>query len=110
MLAVVAADAGEAALEVAAVEEFVDHLGDDAAEEAIAGLVLLRINLLELGIVAVSALPERGLFGISGAIELHGPAVSGGAGRPGPAYMWTCEQYWMCVQYRERKPYSPTVH
>ncbi len=101
MLTLVAAYAGEAALEVAAVQEFVDHLGDDGAEEAIAGLVLLRIDLFELGIVAVGALPERGLFGISGAIELHGPAVSGGAGRPGPAYNWTCEQYWTSVQFCE---------
>jgi hypothetical protein len=71
VLAMVAPDAGEAALQVAAVEEFVDHLGDDGAEEAVAGLVLLGIDFLELVVVAVGALPERRLFRISGAIGLH---------------------------------------
>jgi hypothetical protein len=36
VLAMVAADAGEAALQVAAVQEFVDHLGDDRAQPALA--------------------------------------------------------------------------
>ena len=39
VLAMVAADPGEAALQVAAVQELVDHLGDDGAQEAVAGLV-----------------------------------------------------------------------
>ena len=71
VFAMVAADAREAALQVAAVEEFVDHLGDDGAEEAVAGLVLLGIDVLELVIVAVGALPKRRFLRISGAIDLH---------------------------------------
>jgi len=71
MLAMVAANPGESALQVAAVEEFVDDFGDDGAQGAVARLVSLRANLLELVVVAVGALPERGLFRISGAIHLH---------------------------------------
>jgi hypothetical protein len=40
VLAMVAADAGEAAGQVATFQELVNHLGDDGAEEAVAGLVL----------------------------------------------------------------------
>ena len=59
MAAVVAADAGEAPVEIAAVEEFVDDLGHDGAQGAEAGLVVVRVDLDELGKVAVGAL--RGL-------------------------------------------------
>jgi hypothetical protein len=45
VVAIVAANAGEAAGQVAAVQEFVDHLGDDGTEQAIAGLVLLGVDL-----------------------------------------------------------------
>ena len=62
MLAMVAADPREATLQVAAVQELVDYLGDDGAQEAVAGLVLLRIDVLELVVMAVGALPERRLF------------------------------------------------
>ena len=58
VLAVVAANAGKAALEVAALEEFVDDLGDDGAEGAEAGLVILGIGLLECVIMMVGTLPE----------------------------------------------------
>ena len=71
MLAMVAANPGEAALQVAAVQELVDDLGDDGAQDAVARLVSLRISRLELVVVAVGALPERRLFRISGAIDLH---------------------------------------
>ena len=67
----VAANPGEAALQVAAFQELVDHLGDDGAQEAVARLVFLGISLLELVVVAVGALPERRLLRISGAIDLH---------------------------------------
>jgi predicted DNA-binding transcriptional regulator YafY len=69
LVAVVAANPGEAALQVAAVEKFVDHFGDDRAQDAVARLVSLRVHLLELLVVAVDALPERRLFRISGAIN-----------------------------------------
>lgn len=69
--AVVAADAGEAAVEVAAVEEFVDDLRDDGAQGAEAGLVFARVGCAEVGEVAVGALPEGRLARVSGAVELH---------------------------------------
>lgn len=43
MLAVVAAHAGEAVFEVAAVEELVDDLRDDGAQEAVPGLILFLV-------------------------------------------------------------------
>ena len=49
VLAVIAADAGEPALEVAAVEELVDDLRDDGAQEAVAGLVALLVDVQERG-------------------------------------------------------------
>jgi hypothetical protein len=67
----VAPNPGEPALQIAALEELVDHLWDDGPQAAVAGLVLLRICLLELVIVAVGALPQRRLLRISGAINLH---------------------------------------
>ena len=71
MATVVAADAGEAAVEVAAVEEFVDNLEHDGAQGAEAGLVVVRIGFDELGEVAVGALPEERLLWIAGAVKLH---------------------------------------
>ena len=68
----VTADADEAAVEVAAVEEFVDDLRDDGAQGAEAGLVVVRVGFDEGGEVAVGALPERGLARIAGAMEVHG--------------------------------------
>jgi len=69
--AVVAADAGEAAVEVAAVEEFMDDLRDDGAQGAEVGLVVLRIDLGEGGEVAVGALPEGRLARVAGAVKVH---------------------------------------
>ena len=48
LLAMVAAEAGEAAVEVA-VEEFMDDLRDDRAQGAEAGLVVLRVDFDEGG-------------------------------------------------------------
>ena len=45
VLAMVAANPGEAALQVAAIQELVDHLWDDGPQAAVAGLVLLGISL-----------------------------------------------------------------
>jgi hypothetical protein len=67
----VTADADEAAIEVAAVEEFVDDLGHDGAQGAEAGLVFLWVEFDELGEVAVGALPEGRLARVAGAVKLH---------------------------------------
>ena len=67
----VAADPGEAAVEVAAVEEFVDNLEHDGAQGAEAGLVVVRIGFDELGEVAMGALPEERLSRVAGAVKLH---------------------------------------
>jgi len=67
----VAADSRESALQVATVQKLVNDLGNDRAQAALAGLVSLRVNSLELVVVPVGALPERRLFRISGAIDLH---------------------------------------
>ena len=56
--AVVAANAGKAALEVAALEEFVDDFGNDGAEGAEAGLAGLGVDFLEVVVVVVGALPQ----------------------------------------------------
>ena len=71
VLAMVAADPGEPAFQVAAIEKFVNHLGDDGAQPAVTRLVSIRIDLLKLVIVPVGALPERRLFWVAGAIGLH---------------------------------------
>ena len=73
--AVVSADAGEAAVEVAAVEEFVDDLRDDGAQGTEAGLIVVRVGFDELGEVPVGALPEGRAARIAGAVEVHGPQV-----------------------------------
>jgi hypothetical protein len=48
MLAVVATNPGEAALQVPTVQEFVDDLGNDGAQGTVTRLVSLRVNLFEL--------------------------------------------------------------
>ena len=73
--AMIAADPGEATIEVAAFEEFVDDLRDDGAQGAKAGLVFLRVEFDERGEVAVDALPEGRLSRVAGAVEVHGPQV-----------------------------------
>ena len=72
MAAVVAADAGEAAVEVAAVEEFADDLRDDRAQGTEAGLVVVRVGYDEGGEVTVGALPEGRAARVAGAVGLHG--------------------------------------
>jgi hypothetical protein len=57
VLAMVAADPGEAARQVAAFEELVNDLRDDGPQATEARLVLFGINPLELVVVAVDALP-----------------------------------------------------
>ena len=59
MLAMVAANPGETALQVAALQEFVHHLGDNGSQDAVARLVGLGISRLELFVVAVGNLPQR---------------------------------------------------
>jgi hypothetical protein len=59
VLAVVATDAGEAAFEVAAIQELVNHLRDDRAQEAVLGLVLLLVGVQKRVEMPRQALPER---------------------------------------------------
>ena len=78
MAAVVATDAGEAAFEIAAVEEFVDDLREDRAQRTEAGLVVAGVGCDERGEVAVDALPEGRVLWVAGAVKLHGePPVAG---------------------------------
>ena len=70
--AMVAADTGETAVEVAAVEEFVDDLRDDGTQGAEAGLVVVAVGFDEGGEVAVGALPEGRVARVAGAVGLHG--------------------------------------
>lgn len=72
VFAMVAANAGEAARQVAAIEILVDHFRNDGAQQAVTGLVLFGVDLFEVVVVAVCTLPEGRHFGISGAIGLHG--------------------------------------
>ena len=81
----VAADADEAAIEVAAVQEFVDDLRDDGAQGTEAGLVVVRVGFDELGEVAVGALPEGRLSRVAGAVEVHGQNLDWGVEGPKPA-------------------------
>ena len=70
MLALVAAHAGEAAFEIAAVEELVDDLRDNGAQKAVAGLVALHVHDQERVEMPRQALPERRLSGPARTIDL----------------------------------------
>ena len=78
----VTADSDEAAIEVAAVQEFVDDLGHDGADGAETGLVVLRVVGNEGGEVAVDALPEGRLARVAGAVEVHGQNLGWGGAEP----------------------------
>jgi hypothetical protein len=69
--AVGTADTGEALMEVAAVEKFVNDLGHDGPERAIAGEMVTGIFLAKRGGVFVNALPEGRAAGLAGLIELE---------------------------------------
>ena len=71
VMAMVAADASKTSGQVPTLQEFVDHLGDNRAQAAEAGLVFIGVDLLELVVVAVGALPERRFFWVAGTIGLH---------------------------------------
>jgi hypothetical protein len=70
VLAVIAAHAGEAVLEVAAVQELVDDLRDDGAQEAVAGLVALLVGSQKRIEMPGQAPPERRLPGPARTIDL----------------------------------------
>jgi hypothetical protein len=70
VLAVVTPDPGEPAFEVAAVEELVDDLGDDGAQEAVAGLVALGVSVQKRVKMVVEALPEWRCLGSARTIDL----------------------------------------
>ena len=53
MVAVVAADPGKAKVEIAAGEEFSDHLADDRPPRAVAISIALLVGSLELGKMAL---------------------------------------------------------
>jgi len=59
MLAVIASDTGEPTFKVAAVEELVDHLRDDGAQEAVARLVPLLVSVQKGVEIPRQALPQR---------------------------------------------------
>ena len=67
----VAADAGEAVFQVAAVQELAHHLGDDRAQEAVAGLETLFVGGKKGVEVPGQALPEGRGAGFAGAVGLH---------------------------------------
>ena len=70
MAAFRAAHAGETLFEIAALEKLADHLGDHVAEDAVAGLVALGIELEKLLEMGVDAAPERRSFRVAGLVDL----------------------------------------
>jgi hypothetical protein len=70
MAAFRAAHAGETLFEIAALEKLADHLGDHVAEDAVAGLVALGIDLEKLLEMGVDAAPERRSFRVAGLVDL----------------------------------------
>ena len=70
VLAVFAADSGEPAFEIATVEELVDDLWDDGAQEAVPRLVAFRVGVQKRVTMVVEALPERRCFGSARTIDL----------------------------------------
>jgi len=79
-LAVIAADAGEAALQIAAVHELVHHFGDNGAQVAVAGLIAFLIDRLKGVEMPGEALPEWRCPWLSGTINLrnHAPQCTEG--------------------------------
>ena len=71
MLAVVAADAGEAALERATVDELLEDVIDDGSEGAVLGFEGFRKDGHKGGVVAMNALPEGRFPRVAGPIGLH---------------------------------------
>ncbi len=71
VLTVVAVDSGKAPLEITAVREFANDLGDDGTDRSHQGLVLVRVDEEELFEMAINALPERRFARVAGAVEFH---------------------------------------
>jgi hypothetical protein len=59
LFAMVAADAGQPVLQIATIEEFVHHLGNDRTQEPIAFLVAFLVLAEERIKVPKQALPQR---------------------------------------------------
>lgn len=74
-LAVIATDAGEAALQISAIHELVHHLGDDGAQKAMTGLIALLIDRLKAVKMPGEALPEWRCPGLPGTINLRNHAL-----------------------------------
>ena len=62
VLAVIAADAGKPPLQIPTLQELVDHLGDDGAQDAVARLVKFFVTFFELVIVPAGAHGVRGSY------------------------------------------------
>ena len=75
MLAVAAAHAGEAALEVAAIEKLIHDLRDDGVQEAVTGLIALLVGVQERVKMPGQALPQRRGLRLAGTIDLLHPAA-----------------------------------
>ena len=73
MAAFRAAHAGATLFEIAALEKLADHLGDYVAEDAVAGLVALGIDLEKLLEMGVDAAPEEEKLSGCGAGRLAPP-------------------------------------
>jgi hypothetical protein len=82
--AVVTADAGEAAFEGAAVEEFVDDLWNGGTQWPVTGLVVVRVTGEEGGKVAVGALPEGRSARIACPVDVHDPETKSNPNVPAP--------------------------
>ena len=70
VLAVVTPDSGKPVLQVTAIEEFIHHLGNDRAQETVAGVVALLVILEKHVEMPGQALPERRGLWLAGTIDL----------------------------------------
>jgi hypothetical protein len=79
-----AAEAGEAVVQEAAIEEGLDRAGDHRAERSGAGLVALFVRVTVGVEVLVEEAIEDGALGVSGAVD-GGPVAEGEGAGPGSA-------------------------
>jgi hypothetical protein len=91
VVAIRAADPGEAFVQVAALEEGLHALLDDRAPESVLGGKPLVVDLLEGLEMLVQQAPQVGGLGIAGAVQREGFDARDGHGRKGtgPAMVYT---------------------
>ncbi len=70
MLTVVAAYTSEPPFQIAAIQELVDDLRDDRAQDAVAGLVAFLVDIQERIEMLRQALPQWRCLGLPGTIDL----------------------------------------